>query len=106
MSSLAEQQAALTKDKAKITKLFAAIKKLMSKEFLWILFALILGLPLALIFIYLIPILIPDSALNAIDQFLNGTPRFNLAFTISLAGIYFTRTIVGSIQTLVKKENS
>lgn len=105
MSSLAEQQAALTKDKAKITKIFAALKKLLSKEFLWVLFALILGLPLAVVFNYILSFA-SESTLNALDHFLVDTPRFIAAYVFSLAGIYFTRTVVGSVETLIKKENS
>lgn len=105
MSSLAQQQAALTKDKAKITKFFKALKKLLSKEFLWVLFTLILALPLALTANYFISFL-PTQALLSIDNFLGETPRFIAAYVGCLVGVYFTRTIIGSIESLSKKEAS
>lgn len=103
MSSLAEQQAALTKEKGKITKFFKSLKKFISKEFLWILIALVLGLPLAFLFFHLSTFL-PAEIIKEIDTFLDTTPRFVAAYAFSLVGIYFTRSVIGSIETLIKKE--
>lgn len=102
---LAKEQAALAKQVGTITKLFLAIKKILAKEFLWILFATVLSLPLALIITYLLKKYAPSTLLDLILQLLPGIPLFIDAFALSIAGIYFTRTVVGAIQTLTKKSS-
>ena len=100
---IAKEQAALTQEAGKLKKLFAAIKKFFAKEFLWVLFVLLFGLPSALIITYVLETYCSEKLLAVINELLQGKPTFVGAYALSLAGIYFTRTVVGAIKTMVTK---
>ncbi|MBD78267.1 MAG: hypothetical protein CL840_05040 [Crocinitomicaceae bacterium] len=104
MTTLAKEQAALAKGQGKLKKFLAAVKKLFAKEFLWVLAILLLALPMATIFTYLLQKYAPKPIMDDILGYLKGTSLFIAAYAFSIAGIYFTRTVVGAIETLVKKE--
>lgn len=93
--------AALKSEEGKLKKVFAAIKNFFAKEFLWLLFILILAIPIAFITEYIFNNYAPKSA--DIKQNLNGQSIFVAAYIVSIAGCYFTRIIVGAIQTLASK---
>lgn len=102
-TTLAEAQASLAKDDGVLKKLFTAIKKLFAKEFLWILFVLILGLPLGLLLTYIIQHFASAAVLHVINEIIQTTPLFIACYLMSLVGIYFTRTVVGAIDVMVNK---
>jgi len=104
--SLAKEQAALMKDAGKLKKIFAAIKKLLAKEFLWVLFILLLALPLGLALKHILETYCPKKQLEIINKALNKNQLFIAAYGVSIAGIYFTRTVVGAIKTLTEKPKS
>ena len=41
--------------------------------------------------------------MEMINKLLNGKPLFIGAYAVSLAGIYFTRTVVGAINLMANK---
>tara|TARA_B100000780_G_C20971775_1_gene388023 strand:- start:202 stop:525 length:324 start_codon:yes stop_codon:yes gene_type:complete len=104
--TLEKEQAALMKEEGKLKKLFKAIKKLFAKEFLWVLFILLLALPMALTITYVIETYGPKAFLAVINNFLDGKPIFIGAYGVSIAGIYFSRTVIGAIKTLTDKPKS
>lgn len=105
-ATIASQKAALAKEEGKLKKLLAAIKKLFAKEFLWVLFVLLLGLPLALIMTYITETYASEKILKMITKLLKDKPLFVAAYAVSLTGIYFTRTVVGAINLMTSKPKS
>lgn len=103
---LEKEVAAFKEGEGKLKKLFASIKKLISKEFLWVLVVLLLGLPLALILTYLFETHASEEMLVMTKKILEGNPLFIGAYMICLGGIYFTRMVVGAIKTATKKPAS
>jgi len=103
---LTADKATLTKGEGKMKKLFASIKKLFAKEFLWMLFILLLGLPLALIASYLTETYASAKILTEIDKLLGEYSLFDGFYLLSLVGIYFTRVVVGAIKTMINKPKS
>jgi hypothetical protein len=104
--ALAKKKAALIKDEGKLMKLFKVIKKLFAKEFLWILLILLLALPIALIITYVLEAYGPEVFLITINKLLEGKPIFIVAYGVSIAGIYFSRIVLGAIKTLTNKSIS
>ena len=102
-TTLAKEQATLAKDTGVLKKLLASIKKLFAKEFLWILFILILGLPLGLTFTFTIQKFASAVVLDVIKEIIQTTPLFIACYLFSLVGIYFTRMVVGAIEMMVNK---
>lgn len=104
--TLAKEQAALMEEEGKLLKLFKAVKKILAKEFLLVLFILLLALPLGLVLTYIIETYGGESILNTINQITDEVPLFITAYSICIAGIYFSRTIIGAISTLTDKSKS
>ncbi len=105
MSSLANEQAALAKDQGKLMKLLKVLKKLVAKEFLIILLALVLALPLAFIYMLLLEVLDIKGLKAQLIAFFDGAPLFLGAYLFAIFTLYFIRSIVSAILTLVKKES-
>lgn len=103
---LEKEQAALEETEGKLKKLLAAIKKLLSKEFLWVLLILLIGLPMALIMTYTIETYGSNETLTVLQTLLEGNPLYIGCYVTCLGGIYFTRIVVGAIKTLIKKPES
>ncbi len=103
--ALAKEKEALAKEEGKLKKLLAAIKKFMAKEFLWVLFAALLAIPIAFIMTYTLETYAKDIV-TYLNEFLKGKPLFIASYVLSIAGIYFTRAVVGAIETMVKKDKS
>ncbi|MDN3643607.1 hypothetical protein QWY87_12895 [Lutimonas halocynthiae] len=99
---LATEKEALTKEQGKLMKFFAALKKFLAKEFLWVVFVAILALPLAELFKAILDNYSP-SFKAYIAGLMHSTELFLPTYVLSAAGIYFIRAIIGSIKTLVKK---
>ncbi len=104
-SALAKEKEALAKEEGKLKKLLAAVKKFMAKEFLWILSAALLAIPIALIMTYILEKYAEDIV-TYLNQFLKGKPLFIASYVLSIAGIYFTRAVVGAIETMVNTDKS
>ncbi|KJS05769.1 MAG: hypothetical protein VR77_01515 [Flavobacteriales bacterium BRH_c54] len=105
-ATIAKEKAALAQEEGKLKKLIATIKKFFAKEFLWVLFVLLLGLPIGLIITYIIETYSSEKIMEMINKLLNGKPLFIGAYAVSLAGIYFTRTVVGAINLMANKPKS
>lgn len=103
---LEKEQAALTAAEGKLKKLLAAVKKFFSKEFLWVLLILLMGLPLALIMTYVLETYASEEVLSALTTLLEDSPLYIGCYVTSLGGIYFTRMVVGAIKTLITKPES
>jgi len=88
------------KEEGKLKKLIVAIKKGLAKEFLWILFSLLLALPLAFIATYVTQAFGSRELLKTINIIIKNEPLFMYAYAACIGGIYFTRTVAGAIKTL------
>jgi hypothetical protein len=99
---LANEKAALAKEGGKLKKIFEAVKKFMAKEFLWVLFVALLALPIAFVITYVLENYVMELA-TLVKNYINGKPLILASYILSIAGIYFTRAIVGAINTLAKK---
>ncbi len=93
----------IKEEEGKLKKLLKAIKKLIAGEFLWILFIVIVSIPLALIIHYLAFKYMPGEVINTICEILDGNSLLLGSYALSIAGIYFSRAIVGAIKTVVDK---
>ena len=102
-ATITGDKAALMKGEGKLKKFFASIKKLFAKEFLWLLFILLLGLPLAIITYYLTETYASTKVWDNIKKITGDNQVFIGFYMLSLIGIYFTRIVVGAIKTMIKK---
>jgi len=102
--AVAKGKAALEADEGKLKKLLKAIKKLLAGEFLWALFIVVVSLPLALALEHVIAEYATGESIAAFCELIGGYSLFMGAYGISIAGLYFTRTIVGAIKTLTEKK--
>ncbi|WP_075342976.1 hypothetical protein [Tenacibaculum agarivorans] len=107
-SSLSTKEKAVKDDFGKVKKVVKIIKKIMAKELLWLLFVLIISIPISLILAYVV-----SSEAQILNQQLSKDiedvseiitfrrPAFTLIFSICVVGMYFSRTVVNAIKTLV-----
>ena len=70
-ATIAKEKAALAQEEGKLKKLIATIKKFFAKEFLWVLFVLLLGLPIGLIITYIIETYGSEKIMEMINKLLN-----------------------------------
>ncbi len=101
---LLRQMTGLETEEGKWTKLYAAIKKIIAKEFLWALVSIILALPLAAVTVYLLNNYGSKELYTVITGFLEEQEFYTAAYVVNLAGIYFSRMVIGAIKTLTNKE--
>ncbi len=103
--SIAKAQGALAKEEGKLKKFLKALKKFMSVEFLWILIALLLALPLTLVTWYAAwEYGFSDEEIKgAICKILNGQPLWIGCLVLNVAGVYFARAVSGAIKQLTGK---
>ena len=99
-SPLADDKAKITKELGAMAKLFKAVKKFISKEFLWILLAIILGIPFAFVLTWLVNKYLSPSAITELTDDLNGYPLFIDAYVVAIGGIYLTRMVYGALKSL------
>lgn len=103
-TAISKTKAAIAADEGKLKKFLKAVKKVLAKEFLWVLIILLLGIPLAFIMVYLVESFASEETTKVIYKILNGTTLYAGSYMASLAGIYFTRMTVSAIKTLTEKE--
>lgn len=102
--AVAKGKAALAEEEGKLKKFLKAVKKLFAKEFLWVLFAALVSLPLAFALEYVIVTYVSAENIKAMCDALDGYSLFMGCYGISIAGFYFARTVVGAIKTLTEKK--
>lgn len=102
-------QKGIKKDFGKVEKIIKGVKKAISKEFLWILFSIIISIPIALIFSYLISSdahLLNQEITQDIEEVTGiispNQPLFRVLFGITLVGIYFSRMVAAAVKTLLE----
>ena len=107
-NSLSTKEKAAKDDFGKAKKIIKVVKKAISKELLWLLFVLIISIPIALIIAYVVSseaeILNKQLSrdLEDISEIItHQRPAFTLIYTICVVGIYFSRMVVNAIKTLV-----
>lgn len=104
-ANISKTKAAFAEEEGKLMKLLKALKKVVAKEFLWVLLLLLAAIPVAYAMVVVFESYEPLNAkLPEIDKILNGTSRYVGAYAVSIAGLYFTRMTVGAIKTLTKKK--
>ncbi|MEX6627283.1 hypothetical protein [Tenacibaculum salmonis] len=106
MNSLNIDNKSVKEDYGKIKKVFASIKKAVSKEFLWLIFVTFTSIPLSLIISYIISVdaHIIDAKISkeieAVSEIITKEhPVFRVVYGICFVGMYFTRTVVAAIKT-------
>lgn len=105
-ATLAQEKANLAKDTGMVKKFLKTIQKFFAKEFLWVLFLLILGLPMGLVVTFMIQHFASPQVFQVIQAIIKDTPLFIASYLFSLVGFYFTRTIIGAIEMMVNKSKS
>ncbi|CAM1345264.1 hypothetical protein [Tenacibaculum amylolyticum] len=97
-------------DFGKVEKIAKTIKKAISKEFLWVLFSVIVSIPLAMICSYIISSdahIINEQVSKDIEEVAGiitteEHPLFRVIFGITMLGIYFSRMVATAIKTLLE----
>ncbi|WP_340198817.1 hypothetical protein [Ascidiimonas sp. W6] len=89
-----------------ILKLFKTLKKFISKEFLWVLFIVLLALPLTLMTHYFIKKYAYDDAMKIVDVISKGSSLFTVNLFVNMGGIYLSRAVAGALATLSSKPKS
>ena len=102
--TVSKGKAALAAEEGKLKKLLKAIKKFFAKEFLWVLFVLLVSIPLALVVEYLLDKIDDGALAEELMCLVEGYSLFMVSYAVCIAGFYFTRTIVGAIKTLTEKK--
>jgi len=103
-AGLEKAKASVAAEEGKLKKLLKAIKKLIAKEFLWVLAVLLLSVPLSLLLNQAYNRFATVEIKNAVAELLEGNSIDLATYVVSIAGVYFTRMTVGAIQTVIKKE--
>jgi len=101
--ALSKRKAALAAEEGKLKKLLKLIKKIMAKEFLWVLFILLMSIPLSLILEHLITTYASCDIIEYVYDVLEGDYLLESSYIVSVAGFYFSRTLIGAIKTLTEK---
>lgn len=101
--ALSKRKAALAAEEGKLKKLLKLIKKIMAKEFLWVLFILLMSIPLSLILEHLISTYASCDIIEYVYDVLEGDYLLESSYIVSVAGFYFSRTLIGAIKTLTEK---
>lgn len=89
-----------------LMKLIKALKKLISKEFLWVLFVIVLALPLTLMTHYFIKKHAYTDAMKIVDVISKGSSLFTVNLFLNMAGIYLVRAVAGALENLSVKAKS
>ena len=100
----------LSKDKAEasaelgfLSKLLAAIKKMLTTEFLWFLLAMVLGLPFAILLEYIITSNGMLKLEKEIEELLGFETLFLSCYVLCIGGIYFSRVVMNSFVSFFSK---
>ena len=101
--ALSKRKAALAAEEGKLKKLLKLLKKIMAKEFLWVLFILLMSIPLSLILKHLINTYASCDLIEYVYDVLEGDYLLESSYIVSVAGFYFSRTLIGAINTLTEK---
>ncbi len=97
----------------KLKKIAAALQKIISKEFLWMLFVLMISIPIALIGMYIIHFctdivgegttIVPQEVAAEFEEVASiiskKHPTFMVLYGITVLGIYFSRMVIAAIKT-------
>lgn len=102
--TVAKGKEALAAEEGKLKKLLKVVKKIVAKEFLWVLFILLVSIPLALAMKYIVEEYASAEVITAIYEVLDGNKLSVGCYAVSIAGFYFARMVVGAIKTLTEKK--
>lgn len=75
------------------------MKKLFAREFLWLLLAIILAVPLSFLWLTGLDIVSADRSFSE-DEQIFVIELFLLAYAVSFVGVYIVRFVVGAIKAL------
>ena len=79
------------------------MKKLIAQEFLWLLIALVLSVPLAFLFLVCLDLSTGNTDFSETEKIFI-IQLFLIGFAISFVGIYLMRFIVAALKTMAKGE--
>jgi len=105
-NSIAAIQKEAQADVGKITKLLKTIKKAISKEFLVILAALLLAMPISYLLYMLMNQWLGAGTMTQLAALTEEVPLFMWCYAIAVAGCYFSRMVFSAIQSLTKKASA
>ena len=96
---------AVKQDFGKAQKIVKAVKKIASKELLWLLFVLLISIPTALVISYVISSdahILNEEVYRDIEEvseiITHEQPLFRVVFGICVVGLYFSRMVVSAIK--------
>ncbi|WP_417591673.1 hypothetical protein [Owenweeksia hongkongensis] len=88
--------------KAGVAKAAGVIVKFVAKEFLWVFVILLVGIPLAFVFVYVIEAYSSHGIKAELSGLSDKLPLIFVAYVYSVLGVYFTRMVVSAINTMIK----
>ncbi|MGB0929163.1 MAG: hypothetical protein ACPGVB_00205 [Chitinophagales bacterium] len=80
------------------------MKKVLAREFLWFIGALVLSIPLAFLFLWMLG-LTAETTIYTQDEEVFATKLFFLGYILSFIGIYLTRIVYASIKLILTGED-
>lgn len=100
--SIQKEQAALAKEEGKLKKFLKSVQKFFAKEFLLIVLILLIALPVALFLDLAYDAFASEALKDKIDQLIGDVPLYIWWYIIATIGCYFSRMVIGAIQSLTK----
>ena len=77
------------------------MKKALAKEFLWLVFAVVMAIPLGFLFLYFLQVS-PEGRTYANEEEEFIVQLYLLGVVLSFIGIYLIRMIVGSLRAITE----
>lgn len=101
-SVIAADEKKLKAEEGKLKKVFSMIKKMFSKELLWLLFIMLISIPIALIISYAMYRYGSEEMLDIFETLAGDQPTFMVVYIMCAVGIYFSRIVANAIKVQLK----
>ena len=103
MSTLNLNKKSTQAELGKLEKVFAAVKKIASKELIWFLVVIVVSIPVALVGSYWVTHYAPKAIQDAVTTAASPYPSYLTLYVISGVGIYFSRIVATALKNATKK---
>ena len=101
-SVIATDEKKLKAEEGKLKKVFSMVKKMFSKELLWLLFIALISIPIALIISYVMYRYGSKEVLDVFEALAGDQPTFMVVYIMCAVGIYFSRIVANAIKVQLK----
>lgn len=77
------------------------MKKVIAREFLWLLFAVVLAFPLGFVFLHILEVSTNSERYPSLEEQTFVVQLYFLGVILSFIGVYLVRLIVAALRTVV-----